>query len=138
MSMTDELEEVRNQIESLLRQQSEVQKQLDGWEVDPYDLEDMYCDMLDEVYGEVKICGMCYGKSSRLLRDHDPTAYRCGLLDYVDSLEKDGQAFKDHPAWQPYRDLEEQLEDLEDELSVAEEELDELEEQLELEQDEEQ
>ena len=47
-----------------------------------------YDDMLDECYGEVKICGMSYC-TSRALKEVDPIAYRCGFSDYTSHLEED-------------------------------------------------
>lgn len=49
------------------------------------ELEQMYCDMLDEVYGTVKIAGYEY-ETSKALADIDPVAFRCGLADYISSL----------------------------------------------------
>ena len=42
--------------------------------------EDEYEDMLTEIYGTVTVCGMEYD-SGRLLREIDPTAFRCGMSD---------------------------------------------------------
>lgn len=43
--------------------------------------EEDYRDMLDEIYGDVEICGMKYG-SGYALQELDPTAFRCGKSDY--------------------------------------------------------
>lgn len=48
------------------------------------DLLDRYDETLDEVYGIVKICGYEYQASQAFL-DVDPTAYRCGFNDWLDS-----------------------------------------------------
>lgn len=133
----DELEAARESLAELIDQQKDVQRQLDNWEVDSDDLTDDYDNMLDECYGTVEVCGMTFD-SRRILQELDPTAYHCGFIDFIDGLEKDPQSNRHHPAWQSYRDLEEELETLEDELVDQEEQLEELEEQLELEQDEEQ
>jgi len=65
--------------------------------------------MLDEVYGEVSICGMFY-QSSRALKELDPTAYRCGMSDWADGEEKD--------RWESYRELEEALEEAQEALDA--------------------
>ena len=44
--------------------------------------ENSFDDMLDET-NEIEIMGMSYS-ASRVLKDHDPTAYRCMLMDYID------------------------------------------------------
>lgn len=43
-----------------------------------------YADMLRECYGDVNVAGLNYDMA-RVLADVDPTAYRCGYLDYLDS-----------------------------------------------------
>ena len=53
-----------------------------------YEIEQDYKDMLDEVYGTVKI-GSSEFNASEVLRECDPIMYREGLLDYEDSLEED-------------------------------------------------
>lgn len=50
-----------------------------------YEIEGRYKEMLDDVYGEVEICGLTYDASTALFRT-DPTAYRCGLSDFEDTL----------------------------------------------------
>ena len=50
--------------------------------IEPVDMESRYHDMLSEVYGTVNVCGLEYD-SADLLKDCDPTAYRCGFADYV-------------------------------------------------------
>ena len=57
--------------------------------ISEYELERMYDEMLDEVYGVVEIAGMTYD-TSRALKDCDPIAYRVGMSDYADSLASDG------------------------------------------------
>lgn len=44
----------------------------------------LYRDMLDEVYGEINI-GVTF-QPSAVLEEMDPTAFRCGFADYMDSL----------------------------------------------------
>ena len=95
------------------------QKEIDGFEIDPEEHEEEYKDALDE-QGDVVIGNLHYSPSY-VLREVDPTAYRCGLLDYIDSLD-----VSDDPA---YKELEEELEILKDELADLEGELDDLEEE---------
>ena len=54
-----------------------------------YQLEEMYDDMLDEVFGTVEVAGMTYD-TSVLLKNADPIAYRVGMAEYADSLMSDG------------------------------------------------
>ena len=57
-----------------------------------YRLEEIerYDQMLDDCYGDVEICGMKYSPSRALILV-DPTAYRCGLGDWLSALESDGE-----------------------------------------------
>jgi predicted RNase H-like nuclease len=98
----------------------EKEKEIDGFELDNDDYEAQYRDMLEEISGPVCIGSLEYS-AARVLEEVDPTAYRCGLNDYVDSLEKNED--------QHYITLEEELEALTDELNDLESELEELEEE---------
>jgi len=105
-------------IEELREEIQEVKAEMANFEMDPYEYEDQYCEALDEE-GPVVVVGMSYDPS-HILREVDPTAYRCGLLDYVDSLDKEDD--------EEYQELEERLEELEDELTDLESEMEEEEE----------
>jgi predicted nucleic acid-binding Zn-ribbon protein len=95
------------------------EKELENFEIDVDDHEADYKDALDSD-GPVNVAGMKFD-THRIIEELDPTAYRCGLVDYVDSLEKD-----DDPK---YQELTEELEILQDELSDLESELEDLEEE---------
>jgi len=53
-----------------------------------WEIVDMYDDMLDDCYGQVKIGGYTYD-TSLALRYVDIIAYNEGLSDYADRLEDD-------------------------------------------------
>ena len=53
----------------------------------PEDVEESYHEALDEG-GPVTIGGLEFWPS-RILKELDPIAYRCGLIDYTDSLSED-------------------------------------------------
>ena len=55
-------------------------------EVEREATEEEYCDFLDEVYEEVEVAGMMYN-TSYVLREVDPTAFRCGKVDYEAGLD---------------------------------------------------
>lgn len=103
-----------------MRSKAEVQAEIDQWreeldlfEIDPDAYEDSYREYLDE-QGTVEIGTLKYDVS-RVLQAVDPVAYRCGLLDYVDSIDKE-----DDPG---YKEIAEEVENLEDELSEILEEV---------------
>lgn len=54
-----------------------------------YEIEQMYDEMLSDVYGEVEICGLKYDAADAFKR-LDPIAYRCGFADYWSMLIDDG------------------------------------------------
>ena len=53
----------------------------------------MYEDMIDEVYGLINVGVTFY--ASRVLKECDPIAFRCGFNDYMDSLFEDGYTLTD-------------------------------------------
>jgi hypothetical protein len=63
-----------------MKRQYAIQNQ----ELTDYELHQMYDDMLDEIYSDCKIANMDYS-TSRALKDVDPTAYRVGFVDWLDS-----------------------------------------------------
>lgn len=50
--------------------------------------DDEYSDMLDELYGEVEICGMSYSAGTAL-QLIDPVAFRCGKSDQESYLQSE-------------------------------------------------
>ena len=92
----NDIDEIKANIERLEARKSELENGENTGE---------YEDMLNEE-GEVKVCGLTFYPAD-ILREMDPTAYRCGLNDYNDS---------------ELTDLEDQLADLRDDLKRAEEE----------------
>ena len=48
---------------------------------------DAYDDMLNECYPEVEVAGLTFDPAE-VIFNCDPVAYRCGLIDYIDSIEE--------------------------------------------------
>ena len=120
------IEQVRTQIRHLERdiedKQGEIctaQSNIETFEYSCSD--DDYDEMLDDVYGDVEICGMNYS-SSRALKLLDPVAYRCGKGDFESNYDLDN--------CEEYNDLKDELESLEYQLSDLENDLDELNDEL--------
>ena len=111
--------ELENAIAAKQAEIEAKQREINNFEIDIDEHEDDFCNSLDE-QGDV-IIGSLHYSLSHVLREIDPTAYRCGLNDFVDSLE-----VSDDPG---YKELEEELETLKDELTDLESELEELEEE---------
>ena len=105
----------KKELEQAIKQKTieieEKQKEIDCWEADNDDYEDQYCECLNS-QGDI-IIGSLHYTPSMVLKEVDPTAYRCGLNDYVDGLDLTPN------------ELNKELEALEDELEELEEELNE-------------
>ena len=60
-----------------------------GWDVEGGEVslsDSEYVETLNDIYGEVYVCGMSYG-SGDILQDQDPTAFRCGKADYESGIQ---------------------------------------------------
>lgn len=126
--LDEQMEELdQKQEERVVKQKekAEKQKEMDNFELDPYDLETDYCEMLDDSYPELFNMSPSY-----ILRKADPTAYRVGLVDYVDGIP-----FDESPAYKELSDtvamLESEIDDLDDEILELEAEIEELENKIE-------
>jgi len=54
-------------------------------EIEPDVSDEEYEDYLNDLFGEVYVCGTNYD-SGRLLKEIDPVAFRCGKSDYESGL----------------------------------------------------
>ena len=63
---------------------SDKEKQQSQIELDPDNYEDQFDDMLDDSIPEIEIGCLTYSPS-HVLKNVDPTAYRCGLNDFVNN-----------------------------------------------------
>ena len=114
MSNQAAIQEIKTQINTIKAQIQLLTSKIDNFELNPEDFAEQYDEMLDDVYGE--FMGF---DASQILNEMDPTAYRCGLLDYVDSLDQDEEKMKDYDyaEWTEEKEnLELELEELEDQL----------------------
>jgi hypothetical protein len=68
-----------------------------GTEFTEYDIEIMFDDMLDDIYGPVKIFERYEYSYARAVRELDPTLYRCALLEFIDVMVTDGELFESDP-----------------------------------------
>ena len=120
------IEQLRAQIRHLERdiedKQGEIctaQSNIETFEYSCTD--DEYDQWLDDVYGDVEICGMMYS-SNRALKLLDPVAYRCAKNDFESNYDLNN--------CEEYSDLKDELEALEDQLSDLENDLRELNDEL--------
>jgi hypothetical protein len=103
------------QVKSIEEAIKKLNHDIKWFELDDEDYIEEYEDCLD-CEGPVIILGYYYD-TSRVLKEVDPIAYRCGLSDYVYGLDKECSP--------EYVLLTEKLEELEEELEELQEELDE-------------
>jgi hypothetical protein len=88
------------------------------------DVDEAYKDMLDEVYGEVEVAGLRYS-TSRTLEIVDPTAFRCGMVDFVDSMTSDNVWVEINENFYPFAEVEELRDRFEEEQPDEDEDEDE-------------
>lgn len=50
-----------------------------------YEAHQRYDEMLDEIYGDIELCGQYHYSHSRALKELDPIAYDVGFNDWCDS-----------------------------------------------------
>lgn len=98
----------------------EVNNKIDNFELDPDDFEEDYKNSLNES-GAVIICGQSFDPAYAL-KELDPTAYQCGLNDYVDGL--------DNSESKEFQDLETRSEELTDEIEAIKTEIEEIEDEI--------
>ncbi len=130
-----DLEKQRENLEDIQNDLDKAQIKVDNFEVDPYNYEDQFCEMLDE-QGDIEIGTLSFSPSD-VLREMDPIAYRTSLNDYVDGLDiEDDEEYAERKEnleeCESERDsTEELIAELEEELERLQEELEELENELE-------
>ena len=105
------IQQIEAKIAELTAQAKALQNQIDSFELDPDDYAEQYDEMLGDFLGM---------NASYILKDMDPIAYRCGLLDYVDGLDQDEEKMNNDECLELFNQLEEiksKIEELEDETA---------------------
>ena len=128
----ERIEEIKVELERLnevLEEQNglliESKDEVSEWEADEYDHEEGYKESLDEE-GTVSVCGMDF-EPSRILEELDNTAYRCGLSDYLATINIEDDV-EGKLLLEQVEECETNIEDTEGEIFNLNEELEELEE----------
>lgn len=114
-----QMEASRHAMRNVGEQIEEKKEELQNFELDVDAYEEEYKDMLDDM-GDIEIGNLHY-MASYTLKSVDPTAYRCGLIDYVDGLNVSDDI--------DYKELEEELEALEEQYVFLSEQLQEYKQQ---------
>ena len=113
-TLQSQIDFIESKLSALRLQVSDLEKQQEQIELDPDDYEDQFDESLDESIPEIEIGCLTYSPSP-VLKNVDPTAYRCSLNDFVDSLDVEDS--DDYKALQDEIDqLKSDIEDLENEI----------------------
>lgn len=105
-------EEKAIQVAALKKQIADLENKIDNFEIDEDKYDENYDEWLDEIYGEIMIGNISF-LPSRILKELDPIAYRCGFSDYIDSLDIEDD--------EEYQELQTELEEAKEELAELEE-----------------
>ena len=89
-------------------------------ELTPIHIEDYYAAALDDIYPVVQICGLTFSPS-QIVRELDPTAFRCGMNDYLDGDDSLEEIADD---WYRADEVQKLREEIEEEIEAAEAEED--------------
>ena len=100
---------------------ADKEKQQNQIEIDPDDFADQFDESLDESIPEIEIGCLTYSPS-HVLKNVDPVAYRCGLNDFVDSLDIEDS--------DQYKALQEEIDQLQALIEDLESEIEDLENQI--------
>ena len=91
-------------------------------ECDPDDLADQFDECLNEA-GSIKVAGSTF-YPSQILKECDPTAYRCGLNDFADSYFNKEET-------EEYQSLQSEIDDIQEEIDQLESGIEDLESEIE-------
>ena len=119
-----EVEVKEQEIRKMQAQIADKEKQQEQIVLDVDDYEDQFDESLDDSIPEIEIGCLTY-LPSNVLKNVDPTAYRCSLNDYVNYLDVEDS--DEYEALQEEIDqLKSDLEDLESEIEDLESEIEDL------------
>ena len=116
-----EVEMKEQEIRKMQAQIADKEKQQSNIELDPDDYEDQFDESLDESIPEIEVGCLTYSPS-RVLKNVDPVAYRCGLNDFIDSLDVEDS--------DEYKALQEEIDQLQSDIEDLENEIEDLENQI--------
>ena len=115
------IEMKEHEIRKMQSQIADKEKQQEQIELDPDDYEDQFDESLDDSIPEIEIGCLTYSPS-HVLKNVDPTAYRCSLNDFVDSLDVEDS--------DEYKALQEEIDQLKSDIEDLESEIEDLENQI--------
>jgi predicted nucleic acid-binding Zn-ribbon protein len=117
-----EIQMKEHEIRKLQDQIKDKESQQNSIELDPDNYKDQFDDSLDDSIPGIEIGCLTYSPS-HVLKNVDPVAYRCGLNDFIDSLDVEDS--------DEYKALQEEIEDIQDEIDQLESDIEDLESEIE-------
>lgn len=127
-TLQSQIDSIESKLSALRLQVYDLEKQQEQIELDPDDYEDQFDESLDESIPEIEIGCLTYSPS-HVLKNVDPTAYRCGLNDFVDSLDvEDSDEYK--ALQSEIDDIQEEIDQLQSDIEDLEGEIEDLENQI--------
>ena len=117
-----EVEMKEHEIRKMQALIADKEKQQEQIELDPDNYEDQFDESLDESIPEIEIGCLTYSPS-HVLKNVDPTAYRCSLIDFVDSFDVEDS--------DEYKELQEEIDQLQSDIEDLENEIEDLESEIE-------
>ena len=121
-TLQSQIEDIEFKLYALRLQVSDLESQQSKIELNPDDYEDQFDDMLDDSIPEIEIGCLTY-LPSHVLKNVDPTAYRCSLNDFVDSFDVEDS--------DEYKELQEEIDQLKYDIEELESEIEDLESEIE-------
>ena len=79
--------------------------------LEPVDGEELFEELLDECYPEIQI-GCCTFSPSQVMQELDPTCFRIGTQENLDSLAEDGQLYEHNGDYYQITDLDDMLDEM--------------------------
>ena len=116
-----EVEMKEHEIRKMQALIADKEKQQSQIELDPDDYEDQFDESLDDSIPEIEIGCLTYSPS-HVLKNVDPVAYRCGLNDFLDSLDIEDS--------DEYKELQSEIDDIQDEIDQLQSDIEDLEIQI--------
>ncbi len=121
-TLQSQIDSIESKLSALRLHVSDLESQQGKIELDPDNYEDQFDESLDESIPEIEIGCLTYSPS-HVLKNVDPTAYRCSLNDFVDSLDVEDS--------DEYKYLQEEIDDIQDEIDRLQYDIEDLESEIE-------
>ena len=83
-----EIKDLKDQIKELKELIKETEEEIEDYETGTEDKISEYVEYIDGIHDLIVICD-CTFNPSEVLRECDPTAFRCGYNDWIDNLITD-------------------------------------------------